>query len=366
MPQDETHRYDTGENSLDPPRTARVSWRGAWPLCSTIGLRINFRIIPDVTMPRPVPLNGRIKLRHLVCFLEVARLKSVVKAAALLGLSQPAISKTVQELEDALGVSLFEQNRRPMMLTGPGEVFLRYAGSSVTALRQGISMVGRDGANTDVAFSVGALPTVSAHMLPRALAQVMERHGAMRPRVVTGPNDVLMSQLRLGDLDLVIGRMADPETMRGFAFEHLYSERIALVVGPHHPLLASSPFDIAEVARHQWLLPPPGSVISSTVERYLVAHALEPAAGVIETVSDAFARNYLRLTDGIWFISEGVVAEDVRTGWLSVLPADTGDTFGPVGLTTRTDTALPLPAQLLAAALRELVAQRAMDTAPHG
>ena len=89
-------------------------------------------------------------------------------------------------------------------------------------------------------------------------------------------------------------------------------------------------------------------------------------AGVIETVSDAFARNYLRLTDGIWFISEGVVAEDVRTGWLSVLPADTGDTFGPVGLTTRTDTALPLPAQLLAAALRELVAQRAMDTAPHG
>lgn len=177
-------------------------------------LSINFRVILDVTTPRLHPLNGRIKLRHLVSFLEVARLKSVVKAAALLGLSQPAVSKTVQELEDMLGATLFEPNRRPMMLTGPGEVFFRYAGASLTALKQGVSMVGDDGANTDIAFSVGALPTVSAHVLPRALAEVMTRYGAMRPRVVTGPNDVLMSQLRLGDLDLVIGRMPDPETMR--------------------------------------------------------------------------------------------------------------------------------------------------------
>lgn len=312
------------------------------------------------------PLNGRIKLRHLVAFLEVARLKSVVKAAALLGLSQPAVSKTVQELEDVLGATLFELNRRPMILTGPGEVFFRYAAASVTALKQGVSMVGDDGANTDIAFSVGALPTVSAHVLPRALAEVVSRYGAMRPRVVTGPNDVLMSQLRLGDLDLVIGRMPDPETMRGFAFEHLYSERIALVVGPHHPLLTSPPFDMARVAEYQWLLPPPGSVISSTVERYLIAHALRPTAGVIETVSDAFARNYLRLTDGIWFISEGVVAEDVGTGWLATLPAETADTLGPVGLMTQIDTVLPLPAQLLAVALRELVARRAAGKVQRG
>lgn len=123
---------------------------------------------------------------------------------------------------------------------------------------------------------------------------------------------------------------------------------------------------MASVARYQWLLPPPGSVISSTVERYLVTHALRPTAGVIETVSDAFARNYLRLSDGIWFISEGVVAEDVGTGWLAVLPAETADTLGPVGLTTRIDTVLPLPAQLLAVALRELVARRAVDKPPRG
>ncbi|WP_291659264.1 MULTISPECIES: pca operon transcription factor PcaQ [unclassified Bosea (in: a-proteobacteria)] len=327
---------------------------------------INAGVILSMAGPRLYPLNGRIKLRHLVAFLEVARLKSVVKTAALLGLSQPAVSKTVQELEDILGATLFEPNRRPMVLTGPGEIFFRYAGASLTALKQGVSMVGDEGADADVAFSVGALPTVSAHVLPRALAEVTRRYGAMRPRVVTGPNDVLMSQLRLGDLDLVIGRMPDPETMRGFAFEHLYSERLALVVGPDHPLLAASPLEMTRVVQHQWLLPPPGSVISSTVERYLVTHALRPAAGVIETVSDAFARNYLRLTDAIWFISEGVVAEDVATGWLSVLAADTADTVGPVGLTTRIDAALPLPAQLLTAILRERAARRAEEASRPG
>ncbi|CAM5762685.1 pca operon transcription factor PcaQ [Bosea minatitlanensis] len=330
------------------------------------GLQINWEVILADIMPRLRPLNGRIKLRHLVSFLEVARLRSVVKAAALLGLSQPAVSKTVQELEDILGATLFEPSRRPMVLTGPGEVFFRYAGASVTALKQGVSMVGHDGGDSAIAFSVGALPTVSAHVLPRALAEVVSRYGAMRPRIVTGPNDVLMTQLRLGDLDLVIGRMPDPETMRGFAFEHLYSERIALAVRPQHPLLGAASFDMAKVADYQWLLPPPGSVISSTVERYLLTHALRPAAGVIETVSDAFARNYLRLGDGIWFISEGVVAEDVGTGWLAALPADTADTLGPVGLTTRSDTVLPLPAQLLAATLRERALDRAAGKVPRG
>lgn len=311
------------------------------------------------SMPqRTAPLDRRIKLRHLICFLEVARLKSVVKAAAHLGMSQPAATKTVHELEAVLGVPLFEDRRRSMILSDHGEVFLRYAGASVTALKQGVGMVGRGSADGEIAFTVGALPTVSARVLPTALARVSARYGTMRPRVVTGPNEVLMSQLRLGDVDLVIGRMADPETMRGFSFEHLYSEHIGLVVRPGHPLLQEPLFDLAAIARFQLLLPPPGSVISSTVERYLIAHAIEPDAGVIETVSDAFARNYLLLSDAVWFISEGVVAEEVEKGLLALLPADTADTLGPVGLTTRIDTILPPPAQSLVAELRALAADR--------
>src|SRR4051794_13033183 len=68
-------------------------------------------------------LDPRIKLRHIVCFLEVTRLKSVMKAANALGITQPAASKTIQELELVLGVPLFDRSRRNLFLTPFGEIF---------------------------------------------------------------------------------------------------------------------------------------------------------------------------------------------------------------------------------------------------
>lgn len=312
------------------------------------------------------PLDGRIKIRHLACFLEVSRLKSAVKAAAALGLSQPAVSKTIHELEHTLGVALFEPKRRSMILTGAGEVFLRYAGSSVTALKQGVRMVGGGGASAEVVCAVGALPTVSARILPDAVARITRELRGIRLRIITGATEVLLAQLRFGDLDLVVGRLAAPEAMKGLAFEHLYSERIALVVRPDHPLLQQKEFRVADIGAYQMLLPPSGSIIHPTVERYLVTHSIQPTRGEIETVSDAFARSYLLRTDAIWLISEGVISEDVKKGLLSTLPADTGDTPGPVGLTTRTDTELPLPARLLVQALRDIVASASLLTPVRG
>ena len=104
-------------------------------------------------------LDPRIKLRHIACFLEVARLKSVVAAAEALNISQPAASKTIQELEDLLGVALFDRSRRSLFLSPFGEIFQRYAAASITALRQGVDSIAK--AQTDaVIVKVGALPTV--------------------------------------------------------------------------------------------------------------------------------------------------------------------------------------------------------------
>jgi LysR family pca operon transcriptional activator len=305
--------------------------------------------------PRGELIDARVKLRHLVCFLEVARLKSVVKAAAVLGLSQPAASKTIQELEAILGVDLFDRSRRNLMLTGIGEMFLRYAGASMTALRQGMRSLAHANTAGDVALTVGALPTVSARILPAAVMHFTAQRLGMKPRLVTGPNGYLMSQLRLGDVDLVIGRMAEPDEMKGFAFEHLYSERIALVVRPGHPLLARATFDIGAISQFQVLMPPPGSIIRPVVDRFLIANAIGPLQTEIETVSDAFARIYVRATDAIWIISEGVVTQDTQQGLLARLPVDTTDTLGPVGLTTRADTPPDLPAQLFMQSVREVV-----------
>src|SRR5690606_33921454 len=112
-------------------------------------------------------IDPRIRLRHLACFLEVARLKSVVNAASALGISQPAASKTVQELEELLGAPLFDRTRRRLTLTPFGEVFHRHAATSLAALRQGIDAARNSAAAPMV--RVGALPTVSARLLPDAV-----------------------------------------------------------------------------------------------------------------------------------------------------------------------------------------------------
>ncbi len=89
-------------------------------------------------------------------------------------------------------------------------------------------------------------------------------------------------------------------------------------------------------------MPTPSSIIRPYVDRLLIANGVPPIAQQIETVSDTFARAFLRTSDAVWIISSGVVANDLADGSLVALPVDTTETQGPVGLTRRADAA-PLP-----------------------
>ena len=91
-----------------------------------------------------LPIDPRIKFRHLQAFMEVARQKSVNRAAELLHISQPAVTKTIRELEDILAVALLERDGRGIRLTSHGEVFMRYAGATLTALRQAVDSVAKE------------------------------------------------------------------------------------------------------------------------------------------------------------------------------------------------------------------------------
>ena len=304
-----------------------------------------------------VTLDSRIKFRHLQCFLEIARQGSVNKAATTLAISQPAVSKTLRELEDTLDVKLFDRIGRGIQLTRFGDVFLRYAGASITALRQGVESIAQARAEGGVAISVGALPTVSSGILPRAVRQFRQDATGAIVRVVTGENEVLRSLLRVGELDLVVGRLSSPENMTGLAFEHIVSDRIGFFVRPEHPLLSSQPFDLAAILNYTVLMPTRNAVIRPIVEQFLNTNGLPIPPDYLETVSPVFGRSYARNSDAIWIISSGVVAEDLADGALCALPVDTSETLGPVGLTSRADTPLSLPALMLMQAIRDAAGQ---------
>ncbi|MGV1871631.1 MULTISPECIES: pca operon transcription factor PcaQ [Agrobacterium] len=298
-------------------------------------------------------LDARLKFRHIQTFVEIARHKSVVQAAAVLRISQPAVTKTVRELEDVLGVSLLERDGRGIKLSRYGEIFLKHAGATMTAARQAVDSVSQDAAKIGLPVRIGALPTVSVSIMPKAMAIFLKEDTGSTVKIVTGENAVLLEQLRVGELDLVVGRLATPEKMSGFSFEHLYSERVRFVVRTNHPLLAESTSIFDRLHEFPVLTPTRNSVIGPVVDQFLLAHGVAPLPTRIETVSDAFGRAFLRMSDAIWIISEGVVAADIADGTLAMLPLDTADTSGPVGLTMRADTQPSLPLALLMQTIRE-------------
>jgi LysR family pca operon transcriptional activator len=298
-------------------------------------------------------IDSRIKFRHLQTFVEVARQKSVMKAAELLHVSQPAVTKTIRELEQALGVGVFERDGRGIRITRYGEVFLRHAGAALTALRQGLDSVSQEQFGDAPPVRIGALPTVSTRIMPRAMDLFLKENTWSRVKIITGDNAVLLEQLRIGDLDLVVGRLAGAERMTGFSFEHLYSEQVVFVVRAGHPLLAGGKSLFAELGRYTLLMPTRGSIIRPVVENFLIANGVASLPSQIETVSDAFGRAFVRDSDAIWIISNGVVARDIADGVLAALPIDTSETKGPVGLTVRTDSIPSLPLSILMQTIRE-------------
>jgi len=281
----------------------------------------------------------------------------VVKAAEILHVSQPAVTKTIRELEEALGVAVFERDGRGIRITRYGEVFLRHAGAALTALRQGMDSVSQELFDSAPPVRIGALPTVSTRIMPRAMTMFLTEKTGSRVKIVTGDNAVLMEQLRIGDLDLVVGRLASPEKMTGLSFEHLYSEQVVFTVRAGHPLLDAGRSIFDGFADYPVLMPTRGSIIRPSVEQFLIANGVASLPTQVETVSDAFGRAFVRSSDAIWIISAGVVAADIEDGVLATLPIDTSETRGPVGLTIRADANPSTPLSILMQTIRQAAAE---------
>jgi LysR family pca operon transcriptional activator len=296
-----------------------------------------------------------VKFRHLRTLVEVARQQSVGRAAEVLHVSQPAVTKTLRELEAAIGATLVERDGRGIRITRFGEVFLQHAGASLAAIQRGIDSVAREQSNSGPPLRIGALPTVSARVMPSAIERFLALKTGSPVKIFTGENIVLLEQLRLGQLDLVIGRLAAPELMTGLNFAHLYAEPVVFAVRRGHPLLASRHVDFVRIREFTVLMPTHGSVIRPYVERFLIAHGIGDFPTEIETVSDSFGRAMIHQSDAIWVISEGVVAPDIATGDIAVLPIDTSETRGAVGLTTRAGVPDMPGVALLANCLAETV-----------
>ncbi|WP_298679164.1 pca operon transcription factor PcaQ [uncultured Lentibacter sp.] len=300
-------------------------------------------------------MDRRIKLRHIEAFAEIARLQSLKGAGEALGLTQPAISKILKELEDILGVSLMRRGRGGVELSAAGSVFLRGAEASLSALRLGYDGVRRIQTGGTGALSVGAMPSVAARVLPLASQMFAAHEPETVLKVEDGPHAFLMDRLRAGALDVVVGRMGPPATMDGVSFTQLYSEQVAFVVRAGHALSGTTRLE--DLHGHLVIYPSERAAIRPLVDRLFIAEGMGLPPRRIESVSGDFGRGLTRASAAVWIISQSVAAGDIASGQMEKLPLETGITAGPVGVMTRAEEGVAPAVQLFRASLRAAVTE---------
>ncbi|EAB9905763.1 LysR family transcriptional regulator [Salmonella enterica subsp. enterica serovar Javiana] len=296
--------------------------------------------------------SQRIRLRHLHTFVAVAQQGTLGRAAETLNLSQPALSKTLNELEQLTGTRLFERGRLGAQLTVPGEQFLTHAVKVLDALNTaGQALNRKEDASADV-VRVGALPTAALGILPAAIGRFHQQQKSTSLQVATMNNTMLLAGLKSGEIDLGIGRISDPELMGGLNYELLFLESLKLVVRPGHPLLQET-ITLSRVMEWPVVVSPKGTVPRQNAEALLQSQGCKMPAGCIETLSASLSRQLTVDYDYVWFVPSGAVKEDLRQATLVSLPVPTQSAGEPIGILTRVDIPLSTGAQMLIAAIRK-------------
>ncbi|MCC4997921.1 LysR substrate-binding domain-containing protein [Klebsiella pneumoniae] len=296
--------------------------------------------------------SQRIRLRHLHTFVAVAQQGTLGRAAETLNLSQPALSKTLNELEQLTGTRLFERGRLGAQLTLVGEQFLTHAVKVLDALNSaGQALNRKEGLNNDI-VRIGALPTAALGILPTVIGQFHKQQKDITLQVATMNNTMLLAGLKSGEIDIGIGRMSDPELMSGLHYELLFLESLKLVVRPGHPLLQET-VTLSRVMEWPVVVSPKGTVPRQNAEALLKSQGCKMPAGCIETLSASLSRQLTVDFDYVWFVPSGAVKDDLRRGVLTALPIATQGAGEPIGILTRVDATLTPGTQTLLSAIRK-------------
>lgn len=296
--------------------------------------------------------SQRIRLRHLHTFVAVAQQGTLGRAAETLNLSQPALSKTLNELEQLTGTRLFERGRLGAQLTLVGEQFLTHAVKVLDALNTaGQALNRKEGLNSDI-VRIGALPTAALGILPSVIGQFHQQQKDITLQVATMNNTMLLAGLKSGEIDIGIGRMSDPELMSGLNYELLFLESLKLVVRPGHPLLQET-VTLSRVMEWPVVVSPKGTLPRQNAETLLQSQGCKIPSGCIETLSASLSRQLTLDYDYVWFVPSGAVKDDLRRGLLAALPVPTQGAGEPIGILTRVDATLTAGTQTLLSAIRK-------------
>ena len=228
-------------------------------------------------------LLNRLRMRQIALLLAVEECSTLRGAAAQLGLTQPAATKMLHELESALGQRLFERTGRSLQLNPAGERVLGY----FRGIRGSMESLNREMAELQLGSAgrlvIGSIMAATPGRLTEALVQLKARFPLLAIEIAVDTSDRLMPQLHEGVLEVVIGR--DAHERSEYLFRTVDDESLAIVSGVDHPLARRRGLDFATLSEYPWILQPTGSPARDVVEREFGEHHRPMPRGLIETGS---------------------------------------------------------------------------------
>ncbi|MBA5606120.1 LysR family transcriptional regulator [Duganella sp. FT3S] len=299
-------------------------------------------------------LQARLKTRQLLLLIALDEQRNIHRASEELHMTQPAASKQLKELEDMLGVQLFERLPRGMEPTLYGETMIRHARMALNSLSLAHDDIVAVKSGLQGQVEIGTIMTPGLVLLPRVLTMVKEQAPRLRIGVQMEQSNVLLDQLERGRLDFMIGRIPERVSAAGLRYEELTDEPACVVVRVGHPLLAVDGLQLSDIADRPWILPPQGSILRSRCDLMFRRAGLTPPLNVIDTTALLLVTALLQQTDSLHVMPIAVARYYESQNVLSVLPIDLPcrmDAYGIVSL----DGHLPSPgAELLLRAVRSV------------
>lgn len=295
-------------------------------------------------------LLNRLRMRQVALMLAIEDRRTLRGAASQLGLTQPAATKMLHELEDALGQTLFDRVGRGLQLNAAGERatgYFRSIRGSMEALNRELSEMRLGSAGK---FSVGSIMAASPGRLTDALLELKAQFPLLAVEIAVDTSDRLLAQLREGVLEVVVGRLiGDPDV--ACAFRAIDDEALAVVVANDHPLAARRRIEFATLLDFPWVLQPQGSPMRDLIEHELRDHHAPLPKGLIETGSILTTINLIRRSQLIGVIPEAVARQYATHGMLHILPYRFRQQLEAYGSVVRSDRPLSQPARAFLALL---------------
>lgn len=224
--------------------------------------------------------------RQMIHFQAAARHGNLRRAAVELGISQPALSKSIHALEARLGVELLTRSTRGVETTAIGKALSAHGevvAAELLAAEATLEQMRGGGAQS---IRIGAGPTFADWLLPMAINRFRQRHPAIRVSVTVGLREQLLHALKTGSIDFFLGSAFESDT-KGLRHEVLYSDRLAVCCRPGHPLSGRRTIELAELVEYDWafIRLQKGGLAQEELLRALLAHGVKSPRTALESDS---------------------------------------------------------------------------------